>query len=50
MPEDLPEETPTSLQKELGMSLFEQLVATAIENQQELAPLQIVVEKELLPG
>ncbi len=30
------------------MSLFEQLIAAAIANQQELAPLQIVVEKELL--
>jgi len=30
------------------MSLFEQLVAAALENQQDLAPLQVVVEKELL--
>ena len=30
------------------MSLFEQLVAAAVENQSELAPLQVVVEKELL--
>jgi predicted nucleotidyltransferase component of viral defense system len=30
------------------MGLFEQLVAAAVENQQELASLQIVVEKELL--
>lgn len=30
------------------MSLFEQLVAAAVENQQDLAPLQVVVEKELL--
>lgn len=30
------------------MNLFEQLVAVAIENQDELAPLQVVVEKELL--
>lgn len=30
------------------MSLFEQLVAAAVENQSELVPLQVVVEKELL--
>ena len=30
------------------MSLFEQLVAAAVENQSDLTPLQIVVEKELL--
>lgn len=30
------------------MNLFEQLVAVAVENQSELAPLQVVVEKELL--
>lgn len=30
------------------MSLFDQLVAAAVENQRELAPLQVVVEKELL--
>lgn len=30
------------------MSLFEQLVAAAVENQRDLAPLQVVVEKELL--
>jgi predicted nucleotidyltransferase component of viral defense system len=30
------------------MSLFEQLVAAAVENQPELAPLEVVVEKELL--
>ncbi len=30
------------------MSLFDQLVAQALKNQAELAPLQIVVEKELL--
>lgn len=30
------------------MSLFDQLVAQALKNQRELAPLQIVVEKELL--
>ncbi len=30
------------------MSLFERLVAAAVENQRGLAPLQVVVEKELL--
>ena len=30
------------------MSLFERLVAAAVENQSELVPLQAVVEKELL--
>jgi predicted nucleotidyltransferase component of viral defense system len=30
------------------MSLFEQLVAAAVENQRDLAPLQVVVGKELL--
>ncbi len=30
------------------MSLFEQLVAAAVENQRDLTPLQVVVEKELL--
>jgi len=30
------------------MSLFDQLVENALNNKQDLAPLRIVVEKELL--